>query len=115
MKAKVQYNDFLGTSAADFSDDLHLEDYLKSKGVDTDKYYPIGVEFYSGYSSSFQVRFICREKGVVGKAIKIGFEQEVSKTEFFNLFKRMNVILTFGNEYSDWDLDDDPIMIDNRV
>lgn len=45
MKAYVQYNDFLGTAAADISDYTTLEKYLNGINVDTNRYHPIGLNF----------------------------------------------------------------------
>ncbi len=116
MKAKVQYNDFIGTAAADISDWINLEQYLKQKGIDTEQYEPIGVEFYNGVGY-FNASIICKDNRSENpnKAVEISFENGLDKEEFFNLFKRFNVIVTkkYGN-YQDWELDANPIIIDNR-
>lgn len=117
LKASTQYNDYLGTSAADGSDWYSLKDYLNKKGLDVDKYEPVGVEFYSGEGDYFHVRFICKDSDVhEKKLVTIGFEKDISKEEFFAIFKRFNVLVTWakGSDYSDWDLDDNTIMIDDR-
>ena len=44
MKAKVKYNDYVGTVAADFADEMTLADYLKIKGLDVEHYEPVGVK-----------------------------------------------------------------------
>lgn len=59
MKASVQYNDFIGTSAADISDHTNLNEFLASRGVDTDRYNAIGASFYVGYSDFFSASIIC--------------------------------------------------------
>lgn len=114
IKATVQYNDFVGTSAADASDFIQLEDYLMKKGLDVEKFRPIGVECYLGEAGYFHPRFICEDKET--KEIKtFGFEKEISRDEFFNLFKRFDVILT--RKYEDIEgreMDDSTIMIDDR-
>ena len=53
MKAYVQYNDFLGTAAADISDYTTLEKYLNGINVDTNRYHPIGAKFYTSYGDYF--------------------------------------------------------------
>lgn len=123
MKAKTRYNDYVGTAAADFADleakcFSFLEDCLQKRGVDTDRYEPIGVKFWTEYNDIFCVYFICidhqREEK---KAVSIGFEKGISKEEFFDLFKSFEVILTQNHgsvDYSTWDLDEEPIMIDDR-
>ena len=57
MKASVQYNDYLGTAAADFADSSSLEDYLKRRGVDTERYWHVGVELNTGNGGVLGVRF----------------------------------------------------------
>lgn len=119
MKAITQYNDYLGTAAADKSDHFFLSDYLKGRGVDTERYNPIGVEFYSGDSGYFSYSFICEdtESDEPNKAVKIKFESKDTYEDFFSLFKRFNVIITWakkGHGYADWELDENSIMIDDR-
>ena len=50
-QADVQYNDFKGTAAADIADFTNLEEFLKTKGVDVNRYNPVGVDFFSSYDS----------------------------------------------------------------
>ena len=117
MKASVQYNDFRGTVAADMSDYTFLSDYLKERGVDVERYEPIGVRFYSGYSEFVSVNFICIDhQSDERKAVTLKFEKQLSATEFLDLFKRLEIILTFakGRDYSDWELEDNPIIIEYK-
>lgn len=116
--ASTQYNDYLGTVAVDGHDWESLKNYLESKGLDTDKYFPVGAEFYAGEGDFFHVRFICKDRDIVEKRlVTIGFENPISKDEFFAIFKRFDVIFTWnkGTDYSGWDLDDDTIMFDDRM
>ncbi|MBQ4083192.1 MAG: hypothetical protein IJC77_02870 [Bacteroidaceae bacterium] len=117
MKASVQYNDYRGTVAADISDYALLSDYLEDKGVDVDRYEPIGVHFYSGYSEYVSVSFICIDhQSDERKAVTLKLEKNLSVVEFLDLFKRLEIILTFakGHDYSDWELEDNPIIIECR-
>lgn len=118
MKASVQYNDYIGTAAADKSDHFYLNDFLKGKGVDVNRYNCIGASFYSGDSGFFGCKFICLDtQSNEQKAVAIAFESKnMSCEEFFSLFKRFNVVLTWakGSDYSQWELDDNTIMIDDR-
>lgn len=99
LNASTQYNDFIGTSAADISDHIKLKDFLKSKGIDTERYNPIGAGFYAGYASSFHPSILCID-ATLGTSenphlVKIGFDKEnFTKDDFFNLFKRMDVEFT---------------------
>lgn len=118
MKAKVQYNDFVGSAAADISDNIDLERYLSSKGVDIKKYEAIGASFYSGYSSFFSLSIICidKDKSTDEKQhlVSITFDEEISRDEFFELFKRFNVVISkkYGN-YNHLEIDEE-IHIDNE-
>lgn len=71
MKASVQYNDFIGTSAADISDHTDLNKFLSSRGVDTDRYDAIGASFYVCYSDFFSASVICidQEQSTSDKSI----------------------------------------------
>ena len=98
MRAEVQYNDFLGTSAADISDHRSLDDILREKGVDTDQYKCIGIEVYSGYADYFHVSFLCRDNST-RQGVKISFEKEISRKDFFNMFvtffRNINLVSLF--------------------
>ena len=112
MKANVQYNDFKGSAAADIADHWNLEDFLKSKGFDTERFRPIGANFYSGYSSFFSASIICvdKKKSTEEKEhlTSIGLNNELTRDEFFDLFKRFNVIITNRNEgYEDKTIDEE--------
>lgn len=116
MQASVQYNDYRGTVAADMSDYAFLSDYLRNRGVDVERYEPIGVRFYSGYSQFVSVNFICIDhQSDDRKVVTLEFEKKLSVPEFLDLFKRLEIILTFakGHDYSDWELEDNPIMVED--
>lgn len=112
MEASVQYNDFIGSAAADFSDHTDLNKFLSSRGVDTERYEAIGASFYSGYSDSFSASIICidKENSTDEKkyVTKIGFENEFTRDEFFDLFKRFEVVITqkHGN-YENLEIDEE--------
>ncbi len=118
MKADVQYNDFIGTSAADISDHTDLNKFLALRGVDTDQYDSIGASFYAGYSDFFSASIICidKQKSTDEKPylVSFSFEDEFDKEEFFDLFKRFNVVIStkYGG-HQDQKIDEE-IMIDNR-
>ena len=119
MKANTQYNDFIGTSAADISDDSNLDTFLKARGVDTERYQSIGAEFFSGYAHHFSASIICidHENSTSDKKhiVELSFEVEVSREEFFNMFKRFSVIIT--NKYGGYQNQevDEQITIDDRI
>lgn len=97
MKASVQYIDFTGTSAADISDHTDLKAFLEAKGIDTKKYEPIGSKFYSSYDDHFYVYFICIDHEKTDNAddpfiVTLSFESPITRDEYFNLYKRYEVI-----------------------
>ena len=98
MKATVQYNDFIGTAAADISDHTDLNKFLASRSIDTDRYEAIGASFYSGYSDFFSASIVCidRQQSTESNKFitKISFEDEFDREEFFDLFKRFNVVIS---------------------
>lgn len=118
MRADTQYNDFVGTSAADISDHLNLKDFLNSRNVSLDRYEPIGASFYHSYSDFFTAYIICidKEKSEKDKPyiVNMHFEGEFTPQEFFDLFKRFHVIITnkYGG-YTDHEINEE-ITIDNR-
>ena len=82
------------------------------------RYDPVGVSFYSGYAHSFHASIICidrnRSSGDIPFLVNISFEGDFDKTEFFNLFKRFNVIVTFKIPgYNQFEIEEE-IMFDDR-
>jgi len=118
MKASVQYNDFLGTSAADISDFTTLNRFLQSRGVNNVRYNAIGAEFNSGYKDYFSASIICIDKDLSKDEklhiVKFRFQNEISNSEFFDLFKGFNVVITERSfEYENSEIDEN-ITIDDR-
>jgi len=95
MKASVQYNDFIGTAAADISDFKSLDDLMKSQRIDPSRYEAVGVNFYSGEHDYFSCSLLCLDKSVGDKdnphLVKIMIDLE--SKDFFKYFKRFNVVL----------------------
>jgi hypothetical protein len=119
MKANVQYNDFLGTAAADIADGFDLDQFLLDRGIDVVRYKAIGANFYHGYSDFFSASIICldQEKSTEQNPyiVAISFEAEFTHENFFNLFKRFNVVINKKyNGYGDFDLKEE-IVFDDRV
>lgn len=119
MKANVQYNDYVGSSAADISDNKTLNMFLESRGVCTDRYDAIGTKFYTCYNDFFYATIICKYKKLSTKhkkyIVSINFENEIKKNEFFDLFKRLNVILLKGFGGYDFLEIDKEISFSNQV
>lgn len=117
MKASVQYNDYRGTAAADASDFGSLEAYLKGRGVDTERYWPVGVELDAGNDGYISLGFICLDKERNDQAVKVCFESKDKLEDFIGLFKRLNVVLMWAkgsDKYADLEPAADPVYIDDR-
>lgn len=118
MKATTQYTDFKGTAAADISDHYDLEAFLKDRGVDTDRYQAIGVEFYHGEGDFFSATIICVDKENSTDEnpyiSNLSFENGITSEDFFGLFKRFEVVLTkkYGG-YEEYEINES-IIIDDR-
>lgn len=118
MKASVQYNDFQGSSAADISDHTTLNKFIETRGVNTERYKSIGAKFYAGYSDFFTASIICEDTELSTEEkkyiVSIGFENELTKDEFFELFKRFNVVISQRFEgYENLEIDKE-ITFDDR-
>lgn len=118
MKASTQYNDFIGTSAADISDHANLISFLNGRNVDTNRFNPIGASFYHGYSDFFTASIICidnerseKEKPYI---VNLSFENEFNHEEFFNLFKRFHVVISKKYDGHQDKIVDEEITIDDR-
>ena len=106
--AGVQYNDLIGTAAADEADEGGLGVLARTKGIDTGKYFPIGVSFYSGGEEYESVSIFAVEKTVAGTFDEVAqyanthggrvpcarFDAEATIAELFQQFKRLQVVLT---------------------
>ncbi len=117
MKADVQYNDFIGTAAADISDFLGSKhgDYLSSIGkyykIDEERFNVIGVELYG--TDSFNISLLCVDKvksteekeHIVSISIEIEDEKEILDI----LFKRLHIVLhsNFYEKYKELDYDEE--------
>lgn len=99
MIAKVQYNDFVGTAAADISDYYanSMDDFIRSLSdkYDTSRYHCVGCEFWLTGQEEIAVVFYChdmQEKTVVPFA----FNKSFGLNELCKMFKRLNVIIGQG-------------------
>lgn len=103
MKASVKFGDLKGTSAADLSDHEDLEAVLQRLSVNTDQYEPVGASFYFGYSDNFSGYIIARDNSKSSDnepylvQINLGFDRD----EFFDMFKRLNVV--FESRFEDFE------------
>ena len=117
MKADVQYNDFVGTVAADISDYLGTKygDWLESFGkyfnIDEDRFKVIGISIYG--TDDFYISLLCIDKQkstdtkehIVSMSIKVENKKEILNF----LFKRLHIVLhsKFDQKYPDIDYDEE--------
>ena len=104
MKAKVQYNDFCGTAAADISDFYNnsVEDFLVKEfpKYDKQRYNCYGCTInISGQNSSpiVSINFVCFDKEQ-NKFVKLCPLKDMAFDEIFSLFKRFHVVIGKGME-----------------
>ncbi|MHC5202712.1 hypothetical protein [Myroides sp. LJL119] len=103
MKAKVQYNDFVGSVAADISDSIAAKkgNYISSIGeyfnVDQEKFKVVGVSL-SGIHN-FEITLVCvdKKKSTPNKEhlvkMNLALDESGQKQLLDLLFKRLNFVL----------------------
>lgn len=97
MKASVQYNDYVGTCAADISDHKKLTDILNEWEVDTERFYPVGVKIYCGETGECNLSILCNDTtSNDGSIAEICYAKNpgYSIQEIMSYFKRFQVIVT---------------------
>jgi hypothetical protein len=108
--AGVQYNDWVGTAAADNADQNDLSDYLRGKGLITADEFLFAVEFYVGENHAgtlakpHVVALVFEASGFDSTAATLAsikgpiplrrVEIDLSANEFLLLFKRLSLHLT---------------------
>lgn len=117
MKADVQYNDFIGTAAADISDGLggvsgdNLESIAKYFGLDENRFKIVGLSIYG--RKEFGISLICVDKErsteskehIVSMSCNVEDENNILRI----LFKRLHVVIhdRFDTKYIDKDYDEE--------
>lgn len=103
FSAHVQYDDWKGTAAADDADARAIRQYLRENGFLSDGEFLVGFEIYSG-ESHFAARAFILEAGDYEGAVKEITQREpvdtiirelpLDRDQFFDLFKRFNIVMT---------------------
>jgi hypothetical protein len=113
MKADVQYNDFVGTAAADISDFLgskfgdDLESFGKYFKIDETRFKVIGISIYG--TDEFGISFLCVDKQRSTEEnehiVKMSMDIEDDKEILGFLFKRLHIVLhsKFDNKFPSLD------------
>lgn len=111
MKASVQYDDLVGTSAADVSDvyKASLQNYLVGsyESYDGDRYVCCGCKVYvfgQDEKPSGNIAFICWDK-VDKKYVSLNPLKDLTLDDIFALFKRFEVVI--GNDMESIEVDSD--------
>ncbi len=122
FRASVQYDDFLGSAAADRGDSADLFSYFCDQGYTTENEALVAIEFWSGENNGGPVKEMSVTLTVADIQNYSTFDDfledpqrpplrsinvAMTNDEFFGFFKRFNVVLThkgyldqiFANEY----------------
>ncbi len=117
MKADVQYNDFVGTSAADISDFLgskygnNLESFGQYFKIDQNRFKVIGISIYGTENHYISLLCVDNVKSTIEKehitSISINIEEDKDFLHF--LFKRLHFVLhsRFDKKYPNLDYDEE--------
>lgn len=96
MKASVQYNDIIGTAAADIADHYFnsLQKYLEDTypSFDGDRYSCRGCTAYIGELNNASVCFICLDRET-NDFVRFTTSTFWTPDQFFDLFKRFEVVI----------------------
>ena len=97
MKAKTQYDDYIGTVAADISDHTDLNLFLSEKCVGVKNYEPIGIRFFSSNIGGYSFSVICKDKVKSDDnkdyIVQLDFKNKINLMNFISLFKRFEILL----------------------
>lgn len=117
MKADVQYNDFVGTAAADISDFLgskfgdDLDSFRKYFKIDETRFKVIGISIYG--TDCFYISFLCVDKQksteVKEHIVKMSIDIKKEKEILDFLFKRLHIVLhsKFDDKYPNVSYDEE--------
>lgn len=103
--ASVKYNDLVGTASADQNGDISLVKYADSLGIDINKYAPKGVSIGINERTISCISLLCEEVGHSNKTISI-ILPEIAIPNFFDQFKRMEIILLKKNYKASDDIEE---------
>lgn len=96
MRAKVQYNDYEGTAAADIADEFinSMDEYLslRSKQFNKAKYHCVGCELRPYGIDKLDVEFYCRNLQT-RQIVTMRFNSEFKLTDLLVMFKRFAVVM----------------------
>ncbi|GAB4024074.1 hypothetical protein [Spirosoma koreense] len=108
MIAKTSFNDFVGTSAADFEDqEKTIEAFFREQGGDVTRFEPIGTSFYLASNNSVGIKFFCIDKWEShtdeSNVLLIDGAHTIPFNEYFRMFKSLSVVL-LREHYKDYEV-----------
>lgn len=95
MKAKLKYNSFVGSAAADLSEVINLKQLLIEGGYDVNRYEPLGLDLVID-SGNLDVFVICIDKlnyDSNNKNVSKCLLKNNDTINFYKLFKHINISL----------------------
>lgn len=96
MKASVQYNDVIGTVAADVADwySNSLQKFLETtfKSYDGNRFSCRGCTAFIGERNTVSVHFICLDRES-DTFVRLSPKMYWTTEEFFSLFKRLEIVI----------------------
>ena len=101
MKATVQYNDLVGTAAADISDFYNnsLQAYLQKRfpKYDSGRFSCVGCDVFLGGQGTNHgtISFICLDK-VENKYVRMRSQNGWTVEEVISIFKRLSIVIGKG-------------------
>jgi hypothetical protein len=107
--ANVQYNDLLGTVAADHSDDGSLHSWMIEQGHIDDDELVLGIEMYTGDSYLDEDNPL-RITVYVGNQNNDSIKQlklNMSMNGFISCFKRLHIMISRDGDFTGQDLEID--------
>nr|DAD67487.1 MAG TPA: hypothetical protein [Siphoviridae sp. cttdo1] len=116
MKASVQYNDLVGTAAADITDFIggnSLDEIAKYVQLDTERFKLVGLSIYGTEKPSISLICIDKEQSQGGKEYIVNmnlFDTIISKEELLSIIlKRLHIVLyqKGDHKYSSLDCDEE--------
>jgi len=117
MKARVSYNDFLGTAAADISDSLgdiggdDLSKLVKYFNLDEKRFKIVGLSIYGPGEPYISLICVDKEKSTDQKEhiVSMSYDLEIESDIMDRLFKRLRIVLhdKHDKEYVNRDYDEE--------
>lgn len=101
FKAGVQYDDFIGTAAADRADGVSFADYLREIGLAEEGEQVVGVRmgFYGNHGAEMErpdvVAYLLKADQFIEKPKRVrAVEVDIPIAKLFSFFKRFDLVLS---------------------